>query len=81
MADLDHNVNFGPVPGPDVPALDTHPKIFSFKEMRLVLGSELLAAQGVDMFESLAGKRCSLDVLFHEPCSAHRAARAIRFSS
>ncbi len=57
MADLDHNVDCGPAPGPELPSLDTHPNIFSFKAGRLALGSELLAAQGVDMFDCNSGRR------------------------
>ena len=55
MVDLDHNISFGPRSGPEMPALDTHPTIYSFQMERLVLAEEMLAAQGIDMFEDLAG--------------------------
>ena len=57
MVDLDHNISFGPRSGPEMPALDTHPTIYSFQMERLVLAEEMLAAQGIDMFEDLAGSR------------------------
>ena len=57
MCDLDHNLDCGPSCGPEMPPLDTHPKIYSFKAGRLLLGKELLAAQGVDMYPGLAGQR------------------------
>ena len=57
LVDLDHNLGCGPACGPLTPALDTHPCIFSFKHERLALGSELLGAQGVDMFQGMAGNR------------------------
>ena len=57
LVDLDHNLDCGPACGPLMPALDTHASIYSFKHERLALGSELLAAQGVDTHEAMAGNR------------------------
>ena len=57
LADLDHNATCGPASGPLMPALDTHANIYSWQCQRLFLGQELLQAQGVDMFPSLAGAR------------------------
>ena len=57
LVHLDHNVGTGPACGPELPSLDTHPCIYSFQQERLALASELLFAQGVDMFEQFAGKR------------------------
>jgi hypothetical protein len=57
LADLDHNIGFGPTAGPDMPSLDTHPTIFSWLRGRLATPMELLAAQGVDMYPELSGGR------------------------
>ena len=57
MCDLDHNLDYGPSCGPELPSLDTHARIYSFKAGRLLLGKELVAAQGVDLYAGLAGQR------------------------
>ena len=57
MCDLDHNLDYGPSCGPELPSLDTHARIYSFKAGRLLLGKELVAAQGVDLYQGLAGQR------------------------
>ena len=57
LVDLDHDVGYGPASGPVLPALDTHPTIYSFQGGRLLLPQELLAAQGVDMFPAMAVTR------------------------
>ncbi len=45
------------VPGATIPPLNTHPEIFSFGSHRLATSMEYLGMQGLDVFESLAGKR------------------------
>ena len=57
LADLDHNIDCGPGCGHLMPALDTHPNIFSFTLNRLAIGEELLQAQGVDFYPVLSGNR------------------------
>ena len=57
ICDLDHNLGFGPSPGPVLPCLDSHPSIFSYNHRRLAIPAELLAAQGIDAMPDLSGQR------------------------
>ena len=59
FADLDHNVDAGPASGHQIPALDTHSTIFAFKHDRLLIPSELLLAQGINMFADACGREVS----------------------
>jgi len=58
FSDLDQNPAFGSTPGKVMPAIDTHPCIYSHLYDRLVLPQELLLVQGVDIEGTvLCGKR------------------------
>ena len=63
LADIDHNPGFGPTPGRYMPALDTHPSVFSFQKQRLALPLELLSAQGLDAYPALSHHRCRSPVI------------------
>ena len=39
LADIDHNMGYGPKAGSQMPALDRHPMIYSFRKQRLALAS------------------------------------------
>ena len=81
MAHLDHNTGCGPASGPEMPCLDTHATIYSWKEERLVLGSELLGAQGIDMFPEIAADRglSPLHRVFQHFKDSERHPRAVVF--
>ena len=57
LCDLDHNEGYGPQAGALFPSMDTHPHVYSYKCKRLALPMEYFAAQGLDTYEELSGKR------------------------
>ena len=57
ICDLEHNLGYGPSPGPLLPCLDSHPSIYSYERRRLAIPAELLSAQGKEAMPDLCGQR------------------------
>ena len=57
LADLEHHKGCGPAHGLVMPALDTHPLVWSYGKQRLATPHELFSAQGLDVYPGLSGQR------------------------
>jgi len=57
IADISHHPGMGPKAGVLCPSLCTHPLLYSWKHKRLVLPSEMWAAQGLDYYAQHCGSR------------------------